>query len=115
MNSEKELSSKAITVSEAFHLLDFQKPKYKNTRSNAYKIYRETLDYAHAFCKIRDRSIAEDTAATLMEMGFTDEEVAAMGSLILQTKEEARICIPSITRLSDSVIERAIEKLNSVS
>lgn len=115
MNTENEKSCHPITISEAFYLLHPLKSRYKNTRSYSYKIFKETLDYTEKFCKIKDKSLADDIRSYLTDLGFDEEEVAALGSLFPQSSDEAKICIPTIVRLGDGVIDTAIEKLQHVS
>lgn len=115
MGAESEKPCHPVTVSEAFHLLHPLKHRYRNTRSYAYKIYKETLDYAERFCKMKDKSLADDIRSCLADLGFSEDEIAALGSLFPQSSDEAKICVPTITRLGDSTIDSAIEKLQHVS
>lgn len=104
--------SQPIATSEAFYLLAPLKSRYKNTRAESYQIYKKTLDYAEMFCRIQDKSVMSDLRSTLEELGFTGEEIMALGSLLPQSTDEARICVPSIMRLDEEAIEKAIDKIS---
>lgn len=43
------------------------------------------------------------------------QDVAILGSLLPMTSDEAKIYIPSITRLDDDTIEKAIQMIQNVS
>jgi hypothetical protein len=104
-----------VSVSEAYHLLAPLKPRFKNPRSTAYQIFAKTLEYVEMCNRIQDISAIEDLKTTLNILGFTPEESSAMGSLLPQNSDEAKICIPSLNRLEDNVILQAIEKIQSLS
>lgn len=111
MNESSSEHAQPITTSEAFYLLAPLKSRYRNTRTESYHIYKKTLDYAEAFCRIQDKSAMSDLRSALTDLGFTGEEIAAFGSLFPQNADEAKICIPSITRLDDESIDKAIDKV----
>ncbi|KAI4290749.1 DNA-directed RNA polymerase II subunit RPB4 [Pancytospora philotis] len=111
MSLGDEKASHPITTSEAYHLLHPLKSRYKNTRSPAYKIYKETLDYVEALCKIKEKSIVDDLRLTLFNMGLSEDEVVSFGTLFPQTLDEAKILVPSIVRLDDATIDLAISKV----
>lgn len=111
---KEEQESQPITVSEAYHLLAPIKGRYKNTRSESFQIYKKTLEYTEMFCKIQDKSAISDLKLCLEELGFTKEEISILGSLLPQTADEAKIYMPSISRLNDTSIYKAIEKIQSI-
>lgn len=111
MNSNNEKISHPITTSEAFHLLNPLRSRYKNARSDSYKIFKETLDYTEVFCRIKDKCTTDDLRSALASLGFTEDEIALLGTLLPQTADEARILAPSIIRLESSIINIAIEKI----
>ena len=115
MDQEREVNSHPITTSEAFFLLDPLTSRFKNTRSAAYKVFKETHGYAGTFARVRDPGLMEDLRHSLAELGFTEQEIAVLGTLLPQTSGDAKIYIPSITRLPDSVIESGVEKLSAFS
>ncbi|ELA42843.1 uncharacterized protein VICG_00158 [Vittaforma corneae ATCC 50505] len=102
-----------ISISEAYHLLAPLKTRYKNTRAESYRIYTKTLEYAEMFCKIEDKSALVDLKFFLTELGLNQEEVAMVITLLPQSVSEAKICIPSLSRLEDKLISKIIEKINS--
>lgn len=112
-NTKKEFCM-PITVSEAFRLLEPLSENYKDARSNSSKIFKETLEYTRTFLRISDKGLADDFRQSLAENGFTNEEIAVLGSILPQSADEAKICIPSISRLDDSIIEQIIEKIRSL-
>lgn len=111
MAGEKENISHPVTISEAFHLLEPLRGRFKNTRSTSFKIYKETLQYAEKFGKIKDKALLADLKESLVGLGFTEEEAASLGSLFPQSTGDAKLCVPSISRLPDSTIDLAIEKM----
>lgn len=115
MEAEDNVACYPITTSEAYHIMLPLKGRYKNTRSESYKIFKETLKYADLFGKIKEKSLADDLRQALVELGFSEAEIAAIGSLLPQSSNEAKICVPSITRLTDNAIESAIQKVQQVS
>lgn len=104
-------SMRPISISEAFHLLLPLKTRNTNIRSESYQIYKKTLDYTETFCRIHDKSIIVDFQTTLSNLGFNQEEIASMISLLPQTVDEAKMCIPSITRLPNGSINEAVQKI----
>lgn len=112
---KEEQEPQPISVSEAYHLLAPIKGRYKNARSESYQIYKKTLEYTEMVCKIQEKSAISDLKLYLEELGFTKEESAILGSLLPQTADEAKIYIPSISRLNDVSIYKAIEKIQSIS
>lgn len=111
MNENSGEHARPITTSEAFYLLAPLKSRYRNTRAESYQIYKKTLDYVEAFCRIQDKSVMGDLRSILADLEFTGEEIAAFGSLLPQSADEAKICIPSITRLDDESIDKVIDKI----
>lgn len=100
-----------ITISEANQLLLPLKSRYTNTRSDSYQIYLKTLEYTNTFGRIKDKSAVLDLNLALTNLGFTPVEIASLGSILPDNADEAKILVPSIVRLSDSIIEEAIEKI----
>lgn len=109
-----EDNSNPISVSEAYHLLVPLKSRYKNARTESYQIFKKTLEYTDTFCRIRDKTIAADLKSYLMDLGFNGEETSAFGSLLPQNADEAKLCIPSIVRLEDDVINKVIKKIGEI-
>lgn len=107
-------SSQPISVSEAYHLLVPLKSRHKNARTESFQIYKKTLEYAEAFCRIQDKSIVADLKATLADLGFSEEEAAALGSLLPQSADEAKLCVPSIVHLDDGTIDKAVKKIGEI-
>lgn len=103
-----------ISVSEAYHLLAPLKARYKNTRAESYRIYTKTLEYAEAFCKIEDKSALADFKFFLSELGLSQEETASTITLLPQSVSEAKVCIPSLSRLEDGLVSKIIEKASNV-
>lgn len=114
MDMERETISHPIMVSEAYYLMNSIKSRYKNTRSTSYKTFKETFDYCEKFCKIKDKSFADDLRTTLSEYGFNEEEISALGSILPLSRDDAKICVPSISRLPDNVIDMAIDKIQLI-
>ena len=114
MLSEKELESHPITVSEAYHLLTPIKGRFKDTRSQAYKIFKDTYEYVEAYGKIKDKAAAEDLRQSMVDAGCTEEEVAALGTLLPQSVEEARACAPGLSRLDARVLDEIVEKIQGL-
>ncbi|KAM0680751.1 DNA-directed RNA polymerase II subunit rpb4 [Glugoides intestinalis] len=112
MKAEKD--PEPITVNDVYHILAPLKARYKNTRSEAYQIYKKTLDYSEMFCKIQDKAALADLKFFLAELGMNPEEIAIIGSLLPQSADEARIYLPSLSRLDDGVIFQAIDKIQSI-
>ncbi|KAL6122318.1 hypothetical protein NUSPORA_00682 [Nucleospora cyclopteri] len=111
---KKEQNTKPISTSEAFHLLKTVEDRYKNPRSEAHAVYKKTLEYTETFCKLNDQSSCDLLKAYFTELGFKEEEVAGFCSLAPDTINEAKILIPSIIRLPDSIIDSAIKKFNDI-
>lgn len=109
MNSE----ARPVTISEAYQLLFQVKSRYKNNRSEAYQLFLKTLEYTEEFGKIKDKSAILDLNTSLANLGFSTMEIASLGSILPQNWKEAKILVPSITRLDDKIIELAIEKIMS--
>ncbi len=103
-----------ITVSEAYHLLLPLKSRYKNIRAESYQIFIKTLEYTETFGRIKDKSAVLDLNVALVELGFSNAEIASLGTILPQNSDEAKILIPSIVRLDNSIIEQAIEKIQSI-
>ncbi len=114
MDTERETVSHPIMTSEAFFILDSIKSRYKNTKSQSYKVFKETFDYCEKFCKIKDKSLIDDLRVTIAELGFNEAEIAAFGTILPISRDDAKIYIPSISRMQDSVIDSVIEKIQMI-
>lgn len=114
MAKQLDEEAKPVSISEAFHLLYPLKGRFKNTRSTSYQIYTKTLAYVESCHRIQDKAAIEDLKFTLTLLGFSPEEVASLGTLLPQSSDEAKICIPSLNRVDDSILLQAIEKIQSV-
>ncbi|AFN83492.1 DNA-directed RNA polymerase II fourth largest subunit [Encephalitozoon romaleae SJ-2008] len=102
-------------LSEARYLLEGQKERFRaDFRSNASKIFRSTLGYLDEFCRIKDKSVAEDLRTTFSGLGFSELEIALLGSLFPQSVEEAKTLIPSLASKSDDAIGQAVEKIQQL-
>jgi len=103
-----------ISVSEAYHLLAPLKARYKNTRSQSYQVYMKTLDYLEKFCKVEDKSGLMDLKSFLGELGLTEDEGATLTTLLPQSAGEMKAYVPGLSRFDDGVMNRIIEKIQSV-
>ncbi|AFM98775.1 RNA polymerase II subunit Rpb4 [Encephalitozoon hellem] len=107
--------SHPVTLAEARYLLEGQKERFRaDFRSNASKIFRSTLGYLDEFCRIKDKSVAEDLRTTLSALGFSELEIALFGSLFPQSVEEAKSLVPSLESKGDDVVEQAVEKIQQL-
>lgn len=114
MESSRETISHPVSVSEAFFLLEQQKNRYKNIRSESYQLFKKTLDYTESFGRIKDKSVVEDLRTFLADFGFSEDEIAVVGSLLPQSVEDAKIYVPSIARLGDENILSVIQKIQRI-
>lgn len=103
-----------ISVSEAYQLLEPLKSRYKNIRSESYQIYSKTFEYTEKFRKIREKSVLEDLKFSLSTLGLKAQEIAAICTLLPQSVNEAKICIPGVSELDDEVISQIIEKIHDI-
>ncbi|KAI5169459.1 DNA-directed RNA polymerase II subunit RPB4 [Pancytospora epiphaga] len=110
MGVDGEKASQPVTVSEALHLLLPLKDRFRNTRLPSYKIFKDTLDYTERFSKVKDKAQIEELRQRMDALGFTSEEIAILGSLLPQSVDEAKLCLPSIAHLDHKIIEIAVER-----
>nr|AGE95189.1 DNA-directed RNA polymerase II 16kDa polypeptide [Encephalitozoon cuniculi] len=102
-------------LAEARYLLEGQKERFRaDFRSNASKVFRSTLGYLDDFCRIKDKSVAEDLRTTLSGLGFGEVEIALFGSLFPQSVEEAKSLVPSLGTRDDDAINQAVEKIQQL-
>ncbi|ADM12006.2 DNA-directed RNA polymerase II fourth largest subunit [Encephalitozoon intestinalis ATCC 50506] len=107
--------SHPVMLAEARYLLEGQKERFRaDFRSNASKIFRSTLGYLDEFCRIKDKSVAEDLRTTFSGLGFSEVEIALLGSLFPQSVEEAKSLIPSLASKDDDTISHAVEKIQQL-
>ncbi|KAI5152154.1 DNA-directed RNA polymerase II subunit RPB4 [Enteropsectra breve] len=114
MNDTAKDTARPISISQAYFLLNSIRERPRNPRTEATKIYNTTLEYCERFMKFEDMSAYEDVRKYQEILGFNEEEIAILGSLIPQTVDEAKICVPSVSRFQDDVIESVIEKLQKI-
>lgn len=114
MVNQTEDEMQPVSVSEVFHLIYPIKSRFKNPRSLSYQVFNKTLSYVESCHRIQDKTAIEDLKYTLSILGFTSEEVAALGTLLPQSSDEAKIYISSLNRLEDNVINQGIEKIQSI-
>jgi len=103
-----------ITISEAYQILSQIKNRYKNPHSEAYKFYMSTLEYTERFGRIKEPAMIEILKNELEALGYSKEEVVALGNLLPESGDEARICIPSISKYSNQKVEEAISKVHNI-
>lgn len=111
---ENKDSETPISINEAYNLLLSLKSRYKNTRSESYQIYSKTLEYLELFSRIKDKSAMQDLRTTLIDLGFTEQEIAIFASILPCTADDAKILVPSLVRLNDEIIEKAVSKVESI-
>ncbi len=114
-HNEDVHESHPVMLAEAKYLLESHKERFRaDYRSNASKTFRSTLGYLECFCRIKDKSMAEDLRTNLSGLRFDEMEIALLGSLFPQSVEEAKALIPSLESKSDDTISQAVEKIQQI-
>lgn len=113
MTSPEE-DAKSISVSEAMFLMKNVKEKYTNPRLKSHEIFNGTWEYVERYGKITDQNAIDMLKTFLRGVGFTDQENASFISLLPSNITDAKILIPSITHLDDSMIDSAIMKIREL-
>lgn len=103
-------NGKPVSTAEAFFLLKNNKDKYNNRRIKSHDIFLQTLEYSEATKKIDDLNALENLTNFLYALGFTTEEAAQYINLLPFFVIEIKILIPSLSRLTDAILESAINK-----
>ncbi len=103
-----------ISVSEAHHLLEPLRSKYKNTRSESYQVYYKTLEYTKMLCRIDDKSLLEDLKFSLAEFGLNDKEISIILTLLPKSASDAKMYVPTLSRFDGDIMKKIIEKIRIV-
>lgn len=101
-----------VTLSEVKYLLESIKERSSvDNRSASYKILKQTLNYVEKFCKISDKSFADDLRSSLFENGCNEHEIAILGSLFPQSVEEAKVMCPSLKNKDNITLNKILNIL----
>lgn len=111
--TEQDLKdSHPVTLAEVRYLLETVKDRSSvDNRSASYKILKQTLNYVEKFCKIEEKSLADDLRSSLFNCGCNEVEIALLGSLFPQSIDEAKMLIPSLSDEDNTLLTKVIDLL----
>ncbi|WUR02768.1 DNA-directed RNA polymerase II 16 kDa polypeptide [Vairimorpha necatrix] len=99
-----------VTLAEVKYLLEDVKERSSlDNRSSSYKILKQTLNYVEKFCKIEEKSMAEDLRSSLFNCGCNEVEIALLGSIFPQSVDEAKMLIPSLKNKDNAVLSKIVD------
>lgn len=103
-----------ITISEALHYLQESRTRMLNKDSESRKIFESTLEYCQSNSKISSLHSIENLTEGLRVLGLDDREIVQVCNLFPQSTDEMKNLVPSLERLEENILEKALNKINTV-
>ena len=107
-------NGKPISNTETFFILKNNKEKYKNKTIKSHEVFLDSLEYVENIKKIEDVNACENLKNFLIALGFLEEESIQFLNLLPLSVTEIKILIPTLSRLTDPILESAIVKTKEI-
>lgn len=117
MNNQLEFSgSESFSISQIRHVLELSRDRMLQEKGEAgiSLVFRKTLDYVNVFSKINNRQTVENIRSLFPDGEFDGFEATSLMNLACETSDEAKILIPSLSRIPDDHLQNILNEMNNL-